>query len=52
MLAEGRTVSEAAADLGISVKTASTYRARMLDKLGMKTNAEVMRYALRHRIVD
>lgn len=52
MLAEGRTVSEAAAELGISVKTASTYRARMLDKLGMKTNAQVMRYALRQRLVD
>jgi two-component system, NarL family, invasion response regulator UvrY len=52
MLAEGRTVSEAAADLGISVKTVSTYRSRMLDKLGMKTNAEVMRYALRQHLVD
>jgi DNA-binding NarL/FixJ family response regulator len=52
MLAEGRTVSEAASDMGISVKTVSTYRARLLEKLGMKTNAEVMRYALRQRLVD
>lgn len=52
MLAEGRTVSEAASDMGISVKTVSTYRARLLEKLGMKTNAEVMRYALREHLVD
>jgi DNA-binding NarL/FixJ family response regulator len=52
MLAEGRTVSEAASDMGISVKTVSTYRARLLEKLGMKTNAEVMRYAIREHLVD
>ena len=52
MLAAGRTVSEAASDMGISVKTVSTYRARLLEKMGMKTNAEVMRYALREHLVD
>jgi DNA-binding NarL/FixJ family response regulator len=34
------------------VKTISTYRARVLDKLGMKSNAELMRYAIENRLVE
>jgi DNA-binding NarL/FixJ family response regulator len=45
-LAAGRTVSEIAADLNLSVKTVSTYRTRILEKMGMKNNAEIMRYAV------
>lgn len=52
MLGSGKTVSEIAGALGLSVKTVSTYRARLLDKLQMKSNAEVMRYAIENRLVD
>lgn len=52
LLASGRTVSEIAEELSLSVKTISTYRSRILDKMKMKNNAELMRYALQHRIVE
>jgi len=52
MLGSGRTVSEIAASLGLSVKTVSTYRARLLDKLQMRSNAELMRYAIENGLVD
>jgi DNA-binding NarL/FixJ family response regulator len=52
MLGSGRTVSEIAGALGLSVKTVSTYRARLLDKLQMRSNAELMRYAIENRLVD
>ncbi|HVW87105.1 MAG TPA: response regulator transcription factor [Bryobacteraceae bacterium] len=51
MIASGKTVGEIAASLSLSDKTISTYRARLLEKLGMKTNAEVTRYAIRNNIV-
>ena len=38
--------------LGLSVKTVSTYRSRVLEKLGMRTNAELMRYAIENRLLD
>lgn len=46
MLAAGNTVSEISAHLTLSVKTISTYRTRLLEKLGMKTNAHLTRYCL------
>ena len=52
MLGSGRTVSEIAASLSLSVKTVSTYRARLLDKLQMRSNAELMRYAIENGLVD
>jgi DNA-binding NarL/FixJ family response regulator len=52
MLGSGRTVSEIAASLGLSVKTVSTYRARLLLKLQMRSNAELMRYAIENGLVD
>lgn len=52
MLGSGRTVSEISEELGLSVKTVSTYRARVLQKLGMRTNAELMRYALENQLLD
>lgn len=51
-LAAGRTVSQIAAELFISVKTVSTYRTRVLDKLGLATNAELAHYAIRHGLVN
>jgi two-component system invasion response regulator UvrY len=50
-IASGRTVSEIAAELSLSVKTVSTYRARILEKVGMRTNAELTHYAITHGLV-
>jgi two-component system invasion response regulator UvrY len=51
MIASGKTVSQIAKELSFSVKTISTYRARILTKTGMKTNAELTRYAIENKIV-
>jgi two-component system, NarL family, invasion response regulator UvrY len=52
MIASGKTVKQIADEIALSVKTVSTYRARILEKTGMKTNAELIRYALQSRLVD
>jgi DNA-binding NarL/FixJ family response regulator len=52
MIASGKTVRQIADEIALSVKTVSTYRARILDKTGMKTNAELIRYALQSQLVD
>lgn len=52
MLGTGRTISDIARDLGLSVKTISTYRARLLEKLGMDSNSELMRYAIQNQLLD
>jgi len=51
-IASGKTVSEIAAETALSVKTVSTYRARLLEKMKMRTNAELMRYAIQAGLVD
>jgi DNA-binding NarL/FixJ family response regulator len=51
MIASGKTVKEIADKLSLSVKTISTYRARILEKMKMKTNAEVTHYAIRNELV-
>lgn len=51
MIASGRTVSQIAEELSLSVNTVSTYRARILEKMEMESNAELMRYAMRLRLV-
>jgi two-component system, NarL family, invasion response regulator UvrY len=50
-IASGETVSEIATRMHLSVKTVSTYRARLLDKMGMETNAELTRYAIQSGLV-
>lgn len=45
-IASGKTVSEIAAELSLSVKTVSTYRARVLQKMRLRNNAEIMRYVV------
>lgn len=45
-IAQGRRLTEIAEQLNVSIKTVSTYRARLLIKLGMRTTAELIRYAL------
>ncbi|MEJ7576018.1 MAG: response regulator transcription factor [Pyrinomonadaceae bacterium] len=52
MIATGRTPKEIAAELNLSEKTVSTYRMRLLEKMHMKRNAELIRYALENRLVD
>jgi two-component system invasion response regulator UvrY len=51
MIAAGKTVKEMGAELSMSVKTISTYRTRMLEKMRMKNDAELIRYALQHKLV-
>lgn len=51
-LAEGRSVTEIGHKLSLSVKTISTYRARVLEKMGMKTNADITSYAIRSSLVQ
>lgn len=51
-LASGKTVSEVAQEMTLSVKTVSTYRARILEKMEMKTNAELTHYAIRNGLVQ
>lgn len=50
-LARGASVSDIAAALHLSVKTVSTYRSRLLDKLGLSSNAELAAYAIRHGLM-
>lgn len=51
MLARGITVSQISSDLNLSVKTVSTYRTRILEKMQMATNADLTRYALDFRLI-
>ena len=51
LLAAACSVSEIAVRLHLSVKTISTYRTRVLEKMGLSSNAQLMQYALRHRLV-
>ena len=52
MIASGRTVKQIAKQLSLSTKTVSTYRARVLAKMQMKTTAELMHYGIQHGVVD
>ncbi len=52
MIASGKTVSDIGEELHLSVKTISTYRVRILDKLQMKNNAELTRFAIKQGLVD
>ncbi len=51
-LAAGQTVGQIAKTMALSVKTVSTYRTRVLDKLQMTTNAALMRYAIDQKLVE
>jgi DNA-binding NarL/FixJ family response regulator len=51
MIGAGRTVTEIGAELGLSVKTVSTYRARILEKLQLRTSAELIHYAVVNGLV-
>ena len=52
LIAAGKSVKEIAAELYLSVKTVSTYRARLLLKMNLETNAELIHYAVQNRLID
>ena len=52
MIASGKVIKEIAEELLLSVKTVSTYRARILEKMKMKHNAEIIYYAIKNGLVD
>jgi DNA-binding NarL/FixJ family response regulator len=52
LIASGKTVSEIAELLSLSDRTISTYRARLLEKMDMRTNAELTHYAIQNRLVE
>jgi two-component system invasion response regulator UvrY len=52
LLASGKTVTASAESLGLSVPTVSTYRARILEKMGMTENYELVQYAIVHRLFE
>ncbi|HLF47368.1 MAG TPA: response regulator transcription factor [Chitinophagaceae bacterium] len=51
MIAEGKTISEIATQFSLGATTVSTYRARILEKMHFKTNADLTRYALENKII-
>jgi len=52
MIGAGKGVKEIAEELFLSEKTISTYRSRILEKMGMKNNAELIRFAIKHGLVE
>jgi two-component system invasion response regulator UvrY len=52
LIAAGRTISQIADQLALSVKTISTYRGRILEKMRLKNNAELTNYAIKNNLID
>jgi two-component system invasion response regulator UvrY len=52
MIAKGRTIKEIAAELALSEKTIGTYRSRISKKMGLATNVDLTRYALKNQLTD
>ena len=52
MMAGGKTLTEIADTLSLSVKTVSTYRTRLLQKMNLDTNAEIIRYAIENGLIE
>ena len=52
LLVAGKAVSDIAQQLNLSVKTVSTHKARLLEKMGLASQAELVHYAIKHRLVD
>lgn len=51
-LAQGHSVTEIAHALFLSDKTVSTYRARLMEKMGLRTNADLTMYALKNKLIE
>jgi DNA-binding NarL/FixJ family response regulator len=52
MIASGKPLGKIASKLALSPRTVSTYRSRVLEKMQMKTNADLIRYALQNKLID
>lgn len=52
MLASGRTISEIAEELCLSIKTVSTHKFRLMRKMNHQTSTDLVRYAIRHQLID
>jgi DNA-binding NarL/FixJ family response regulator len=52
MIAEGKSIARISDDLSLSVKTISTYRTRLLEKMNMKNNMQLTRYAMEHKLLE
>jgi two-component system, NarL family, invasion response regulator UvrY len=52
LLGSGKTVKEVGAELSLSVKTISTYRSRILEKMNLRNNSQIMSYAVTHRLIE
>jgi two-component system, NarL family, invasion response regulator UvrY len=52
LIASGKTLSQIAVEMHLSAKTVSVYRARLLEKMHLKNNSELIHYALKNRLVD
>lgn len=52
MLASGRSVTHIAKTLALSIKTVSTFRTRVMEKLSLETNADITKYCLRHGLIE
>ena len=50
--AQGKTTGEIAQDLSLSIKTVSTYRTRVMEKMGLHSNSDLTYYALKHKLMD
>ena len=51
-LAQGETTGDIAQELSLSVKTVSTYRTRLMEKMGLASNSDLTYYALKHKLID
>ena len=51
-IASGKSLSEISIEMCLSPKTVSVYRARMMEKLKISNNSELVRYAIKHKLVD
>jgi two-component system invasion response regulator UvrY len=51
LISSGQTLSQIASELSLSVKTISTYRTRILEKMNLKTNVELTHYSIKHKLV-
>lgn len=52
LLGSGKQIKQIAAELSISISTVNTYRVRIFKKMGLRSNAELIRYAVEQRLVD
>jgi two-component system, NarL family, invasion response regulator UvrY len=50
MIGSGKSMTLIATDLSLSIKTVSTYRTRLLERMGMKSTAQLIKYAVQHQL--